>query len=122
MAGFGFLVMLIPVVAILIAAAWGFFIGIGKVRARAICVATCFVYGLVAAIIVKNIPYETIVAFLDPKLAGQTGFMGELWGFLKGSEPLQQVIAASGGAILAPIVFAVVFLLFILFCVFVWFK
>lgn len=106
----GFLSLLIPAVAIMIAIAWGFLIGLGRARVRFICTAASFVIALIVAFIVKGIKYDQMAATLNSMLAGQSGITAELWAFVQGSAPLQQAILATGGAILAPIVFLVVFL------------
>lgn len=106
----GFLSLLIPALALMVAIAWGFLIGLGRTRVRFICTVASFVIALIAAFCVKGVQYDQLAATLNSMLSGQSGIAAEIWAFVQSSQPLQQAILATGGAILAPIVFLAVFL------------
>ncbi len=106
-----FLSLLIPAVILMIAIAWGFLIGLNRTRIRFVCVGASFVIALITAFVVKDIQYDQLAGYLNPLFAGQTGVAAEAWALIQNSQPLQQAILATGGAILAPIAFLIVFLL-----------
>ena len=110
---FGFLSLLVPAMLILVAVAWGMVIGLGRTRARFICVAICFVIAICVAFSVQNVSFADVKLAIDTYAAG--GMEGdetvaELMTFLQNSEPLQQALVSCAGAIVAPLMFFVTFL------------
>ncbi len=103
----GFLSLLIPAVVILIAVAWGFALGVKRVQIRFICVGVSFLIALIGAFIVKNLQYADLVGFLG----GLKGDLArEFLAFLNTNAPLQAVLTAAGGAVVAPVAFLAIFL------------
>ena len=105
----GFLSLLIPSIILLIVFAWGILLGLRRVRVRFICVAVSFVLALIAAYMVKGVHYADLAVYLDTAMESANGIGADIWRFVQGSETIQQVLTASGGAILAPAVFFSVF-------------
>lgn len=113
----GFLTLLVPAILMLVGVAWGFAIGLGKTRARFICVAVCFVIAMITAFSVKDVSFADVQLALDQALAsGQTDpAVSEILNFLSSSTALQQVLTSLAGAIVSPLVFLIVFVVLSLF-------
>ncbi len=105
----GFLSLLLPILALLIAFAWGILLGLRKVRIRAIAVAAGFVIALIAAFSTKGTTYADLAVYIDMLAEGSTGVGAELLDFLAHSVKMQELLTAAGGAIVSPLVFAIVF-------------
>ena len=105
---FGLILTLAPIVALLIAFAWGIFIGIRNVRIRFIGVAVSFIFALIAAILVKNVSYSVVHDALTG-IGGGSGMLNEVLTLLGNSEILSSSLVSFGGAFLAPLVFCIAF-------------
>ncbi len=103
----GFLSLLIPAIAMLLAIGWGFAVGVRRVRIRFIIVAVCFVLSLIAALLCTNVSYADLAPVMESLRTSEMG--GELIALLEGSETLQQALISSAGALIAPMVFLVTF-------------
>ena len=106
----GFMSILIPVLAMLIAFAWGILLGLRRVRIRFITVAACLVVSLIVTFIAKDQTYSAIRPLLEQLVSGAGSTGTELLSFLQGTAPLQAALAACGGAVVAPAVFFAVFI------------
>ena len=109
----GILSLLVPAILMLIAFAWGTAIGLGRTRARFICVAICFVIALITAFSVKSVSYAEVQLAIDTYAASATSgnaMTEELMAFLQSSEPLQNLLTSLAGAIVSPLVFFVTFI------------
>lgn len=102
----GIFTLLIPLIGILVAFAWGLFLGLKRTRIRFICVVVSFLISLIAAFAVKNVHTENLMGLIgnSMKNSGQ-----EALHFLSESENLHEAISACGGALLAPAVFLSLF-------------
>ncbi len=105
----GFLSLLIPAIALLVAFAWGILLGLKRVRIRFITVAVCLILAMIAAFLAKDLRYSDIAVWIDYMAANASGTELEFWRLLQGAEPLQNALSACGGAIIAPAVFLAVF-------------
>ncbi len=108
----GIIIGVIELVALLIALVaaviWGMFIGVKRTRIRFICVLVSFMVALVLAFAFKNLHTVVLMEQLGPILAN-SGLEPLL--FLWNSEPLHEVASICGGAMIAPWVFMIVFVL-----------
>ncbi len=110
----GILSLLVPAILMLIAFAWGTAIGLGRTRARFICVAVCFVIALITAFATKSVSYADVKNAIDTYAASAmsgNAMLEELMAFLQTSEPLQKLLTSLAGAIISPLVFFVIFIL-----------
>ena len=100
---------IVPLAAIALFTVWGLIIGIKNVRVRFTCVALSFIIAIILAFVVKNLQTTELLSLLDPMLRS-TG--NEALVFIADSQPLHEVVAVCGGALLAPWVFLVTFVVF----------
>lgn len=98
----------IPLVALALFTGWGLLIGIKRVRVRFACVLISFLVALTMAFVVKNLQAIELMSVLEPYMI-ESG--DETLIFLATAERLYNAIAVCGGALLAPWVFLLVFIL-----------
>lgn len=104
----GILGLIAFLIAVVLASVWGMFIGVKRTRIRFICVLVSFMVALIMAFAVKNVHTVVMMEHLGPMLAN-SGLEPLL--FLWNSEPLHEVASVCGGALIAPWVFMIVFVL-----------
>ena len=104
----GILGLIAFLIAVVLAIVWGMFIGVKRTRIRFICVLVSFMVALIMAFAFKNIHTVVMMEHLGPMLAN-SGLEPLL--FLWNSEPLHEVVSVCGGALIAPWVFMIVFVL-----------
>ena len=104
----GVFTLLIPLVGILVAFAWGLFIGLKRTRIRFICVVISFLISLITAFAIKNVHTVELMEQIGSHMHN-SGL--EALQFMAGSENLHEAVSSCSGAFLAPAVFLVVFVL-----------
>lgn len=95
-----------------ISVAWALIRGVTKARIRFVCVLLCAVAAFGITIAARG-KLDTAYAQYAPQLRDYlvNNGMEELWNFIDGSENVRTTVAESGGAVLAPIVAVVLFVL-----------
>ncbi len=104
----GLLTLVLPLVTLLIMFAWGLFIGLKRTRVRFICVAASFVISMIVAFSVKNLLANTVMNLLNSS-ANAGG--AEVISLIMNSEGMREALFQCGGALIAPWVFLIVFVL-----------
>ncbi|MBE6633560.1 MAG: hypothetical protein E7620_04350 [Ruminococcaceae bacterium] len=107
-----FLSLLIPAILMLVAVAWGLAIGLGRTRARFICVAACFVVALVASLVMKDVTFADVkiaIDFLVAQNPAAAESLKDIMAFVESSQPLQEALLSCAGAVVAPLVFFTIF-------------
>ena len=97
---------IVPLAVIALFTVWGLIIGIKNVRVRFTCVALSFIIAIILAFVVKNLQTTELLSLLDPMLRSSGN---EALVFIADSQPLHEVVAVCGGALLAPWVFLISF-------------
>ena len=102
---------LVFLMLLVISVVWALIRGVTKARIRFVCVLLCAAGALLLTLAVRN-KLEDLYLKFEPQIQEFLVSNGQedLWNFINGSETTREAVEASGGAILAPIVFLLVFL------------
>lgn len=106
----GAMSILLPLAVLLLAIGWGFLIGMRRTRARFFVVLLCLVVAIAATVWVKGVSYQDLSGQISQRVAeSDSEMLNDLWSMVESSKVMQEAAVSGGTAILAPTVFAAVF-------------
>lgn len=107
----GAMSILLPLAVLLLAIGWGFLIGMRRTRARFFVVLLCLVIAIAATVWIKGVSYADLSDLISQRVTeSDSEQLNDLWSMIESSKVMQEAAVSGGTAILAPTVFAAVFI------------